>query len=324
VKPAHIASGAPMTEIWTMGELLAEVMRPERDLALDAAGPFLGPFASGAPGIFIDTVARLGHSGGIISGVGDDAFGAAILERLQRDGVRTDLVAVAPGRSTGVAFVAYAGDGSRTYIFHWEGTPAVMAGVPPRAVAQGASYFHVMGCSLMADQAFSERLVETVELFAAEGAAITFDPNIRMELVGARQVDAIVEPILRHCSILFPGASELQVLGGTSDLDRAAATLMRRHRLRMIVAKLGRAGCRVYTDDRRIDVPAFEVHEVDPTGAGDSFDAGFLCGLLDGEPPEDAARSAAAVGALNAGAFGPMEGDISRDSVAALSGRQPA
>ena len=198
-----------MTEIWTMGELLAEIMRPERDLPLDRAGPFLGPFPSGAPGIFIDTVARLGHSAGIISAVGDDAFGAAILERLRRDGVRTDLVAVVPRRSTGVAFVAYAGDGSRTFIFHWEGTPAVMAGVPARSVAQGASYFHVMGCSLMADQAFAERLVETVELFAAAGAAITFDPNIRMELVGTRQLDDIVAPILRHCSILLPGASEL-------------------------------------------------------------------------------------------------------------------
>jgi sugar/nucleoside kinase (ribokinase family) len=313
-----------MTEIWTMGELLAEIMRPERDLPLDRAGPFLGPFPSGAPGIFIDTVARLGHSGGIVSAVGDDAFGAAILERLRRDGVRTDLVAVVPGKSTGVAFVAYAGDGSRTYIFHWEGTPAVMAPVPPRTAAQGSSYFHVMGCSMMADHAFGERLIETVELFAGEGVDITFDPNIRMELVGTRQVDAIVAPILRHCSILFPGASELQVLGGTMDLDRAAAAMMRRHPLRMIVAKLGRAGCRVYTGDRRIDVPAFDVHEVDPTGAGDCFDAGFLCALLDGEPLEYAARTAAAVGALNAGAFGPMEGDISRASVAALRGDQPA
>ena len=51
-----------MTEIWTMGELLAEIMRPDRDLPLDRPGPFLGPFPSGAPGIFIDTVARLGHS----------------------------------------------------------------------------------------------------------------------------------------------------------------------------------------------------------------------------------------------------------------------
>ena len=197
-----------------------------------------------------------------------------------------------------------------------------MAQAPPRTITQGASYFHVMGCSLMADQAFAERLIETVELFVDAAVDITFDPNIRMELVGARRLDAVVRPILRRCSILLPGASELEMLGGTADLDRAAAMLMRRHPLQLIVVKLGRAGCRVYTGDRRIDVPAYDVQEVDPTGAGDCFDAGFLSGLLDGGSPEEAARTAAAVGALNAGAFGPMEGDISRDSVAALRARQ--
>jgi sugar/nucleoside kinase (ribokinase family) len=309
-----------MTEIWTMGELLAEIMRPDRDLPLERVGPFLGPFPSGAPGIFIDTVARLGRSAGIVSAVGDDGFGVAILDRLRRDGVRIDLVEVVSGRSTGVAFVAYASDGSRSFIFHWDGTPAVMAGVPPRTAVTGARYFHLMGCSMMVDEAFRERLLETVELFTQEGARISFDPNIRMELEGAGRVEAIVAPVLGQCSILFPGASELQILGGATALDDAAATLMRRYRLEAIVVKRGRAGCRVYTDDRRIDVPAFEVHEVDPTGAGDCFDAGFLCALLDGEPYESAARSAAAAGALNAAAFGPMEGDISRASVAALLG----
>jgi sugar/nucleoside kinase (ribokinase family) len=107
-------------------------------------------------------------------------------------------------------------------------------------------------------------------------------------------------------------------LAGVEDLDDAARALMRRYPIRMTVLKLGREGCRVYTGQRRIDVPAFEVEEADPTGAGDCFDAGFLCGLLDGEPPEQAARLAAAAGALNAAAFGPMEGDISPAAVARL------
>ena len=55
-------------EIWTMGELLVEVMRPRRGMSLSQAAEFLGPFPSGATGIFIDTVARLGHSAAIISG----------------------------------------------------------------------------------------------------------------------------------------------------------------------------------------------------------------------------------------------------------------
>jgi sugar/nucleoside kinase (ribokinase family) len=98
-------------EVWTMGELLVEVMRPRPGLDLGKAAPFIGPFPSGAPGIFIDTAARLGHSSAIISGVGDDEFGRCILERFRADGVATDLVGVFPNRSTGVAFVMYEKEG---------------------------------------------------------------------------------------------------------------------------------------------------------------------------------------------------------------------
>jgi len=54
---------------------------------------------------------------------------------------------------------------------------------------------------------------------------------------------------------------------------------------------------------------------VDPTGAGDCFDAAFLCGLLEGRPVEHCARWGAAAGALNACAFGPMEGDINPETM---------
>ena len=57
-----------MAEIWTMGEMIVEIMREKENEPLDKAGVFRGPYPSGAPAIFIDTVARLGHKGGIIGG----------------------------------------------------------------------------------------------------------------------------------------------------------------------------------------------------------------------------------------------------------------
>ena len=76
-----------MAEIITMGELLVEIMRPSEDIPLYKSDYFRGPFPSGAPGIFISTAARLGHSTAIISGVGRDDFGENILQRLKLDGV---------------------------------------------------------------------------------------------------------------------------------------------------------------------------------------------------------------------------------------------
>ena len=60
-----------MAEIITMGEIIVEIMRASVDEPLDRAGTFRGPFPSGAPAIFIDTAARLGHSAKIIGGVGN-------------------------------------------------------------------------------------------------------------------------------------------------------------------------------------------------------------------------------------------------------------
>jgi sugar/nucleoside kinase (ribokinase family) len=307
-------------EVWTMGELLVEVMRPRPDMSLALPGEFLGPFPSGAPGIFIDTAARLGHSSAIISGVGDDDFGRCILNRLRDDGVGVELVEVFPNRSTGVAFVMYERDGSRKFIFHWDGTPAVMAQAPDPTRIDAPQFFHVMGCSLMANEGFRARVFQTMELFAAAGARISFDPNIRFELLAGRAVEEVTGPVLRRCSILFPGEKEVVSLSGEQDVERGVKALMSRYPLELLVLKRGSRGCTVFSRDGSTDVPAFRIREVDPTGAGDCFDAGFLCGQLEGKDPRESARLAAAVGAINAQAFGPMEGKISPRSVAALLG----
>ena len=305
-------------DVWTMGELLVEIMRPKPGLSLGETAQFIGPFPSGAPGIFIDTAARLGRPAGIISGVGDDDFGRCILERFRADGVKVDLVEVFPNRSTGVAFVMYERDGSRKFIFHWDGTPAVMARVPdPRDIGP-ARFFHLMGCSLMANDAFRERVFQAVELFRGKGARISFDPNIRFELLAGRTVEQIAGPVLRSCSILFPGETETMLLSGERTVENGVASLFERYPLDTIVLKRGSRGCSVFSRDGRIDVPSFRIREVDPTGAGDCFDAGFLCALLEGKDLRESARTASAVGALNARAFGPMEGRISRQTVAAL------
>ena len=59
----------------------------------------------------------------------------------------------------------------------------------------------------------------------------------------------------------------------------------------------------------------YKVEQLDATGAGDSYDAAFICGLAEGRSLEEAAKMGAAAGALNAAAFGPMEGDIRPETV---------
>ena len=304
-------------KIWTMGEILVEIMRVEEDMPLDEVNLFRGPYPSGAPAIFIDTVARLGHKAGIIGGVGEDAFGRCNLQRLEQDGVDTRLVQCVSGSATAVAFVAYETSGERTFIYHIGGTPATIAKCPEEIEVSDPvpAYFHIMGCSLMADETFCEEIIKTAALFHRLGAKISFDPNIRTELLRGREFSDFVAPIMQFCSVLLPGLEELRTLTGQTDIKSAIQLLFLNPVLEVVAVKMGKEGCRVFTRDSDFTLGVCNVDSVDPTGAGDSFDAAFLCGLLDGLSPLDAARQASAAAALNTSAFGPMEGDISQSNV---------
>jgi sugar/nucleoside kinase (ribokinase family) len=301
-----------------MGEMLVEIMRPRAGMPLDSPGEFLGPFRSGAPAIFIDTAARLGQPAGIIGGVAADAFGDCLLKRLQADGVDVRFVERFPGKATAAAFVTYSEDGSRRFIFHIDGTPAVAPRFPLEAAAGAPAFFHVMGCSLMANDAFREEIFRAVDAFHAAGARISFDPNLRPELLGSRSLMSVIGPVLERAAVLLPGEAELRLLASEDDLERAAGRLFANPNLEVIVLKQGRRGASIFTRNAVLPVPVCPVDEVDPTGAGDCFDAGFLTGLLEGLPLAQCGRMAAAAGALNAAAFGPMEGRISRAAVQAM------
>jgi len=307
-----------MTGIWTMGEMLVEIMRPKAGMQLHEPGEFLGPFPSGAPAIFIDTVARLGHSAGMIGGVAEDDFGRCLLNRLSTDGVDVRYVERFPNRATAVAFVTYFDDGSRKFIFHIDGTPAVMATFSRDMDVGTPAFFHVMGCSLMASDRFREEILKTVEHFHALGARISFDPNIRVELLGDKGLMDVVGPVLARTAVLLPGETELKLISGEQDIDRSVNQFFENPVLEMIVLKQGKEGATVFTRNTRIKTPAYSVEEVDPTGAGDCFDAGFLCGLLEGKSLEDCGKIGAATGALNAAAFGPMEGKINPQAILKL------
>jgi sugar/nucleoside kinase (ribokinase family) len=302
-------------EIWTMGEILVEIMRPKPGMELYIPGQFLGPFPSAAPAIFVDTVARLGHSSGIIGAVGSDDFGRCVLERLIADGVCCDLVKRYSNMSTAVAFVTYFDDGSRKFIFHIDNTAAVKATSKGIEKITPPKFFHVMGCSLMASENLRSEILKAVKIMRKKGVQITFDPNIRTELLKKKAIAEIVDPVLKESSILFPGERELALLTGEDDVMQGIKKIFLLPKMKLVVLKKGKRGCAVFSRDKIFEIPAYPIHEIDPTGAGDCFDAGFLCGLLEQKGIMECGKIATAVGGLNAAAFGPMEGKISLDNL---------
>lgn len=305
-----------MAEIITMGEIIVEIMRANEDEPLYSAGTFKGPYPSGAPAIFIDTAARLGHSAKIIGGVGKDDFGKCLLDRLKGDGVDVSDVLENDRISTGCAFVTYFADGSRKFIFHIGNTPAVLPKAPTEEKLKGAEYFHIMGCSLMANLSFGREIVKAMTMANDNGAKISFDPNIRPELMKDPEAMELVKAVTDRMNVFMPGVGELLQFSGKDNIEDAVALYFENPNLEIIVLKDGSRGCHIYTrDGERFDFGIYRAKPVDATGAGDSFDAAFLCGLIEGKSIEDATKMATAAATLNIAAFGPMEGKISRENV---------
>ena len=309
-----------MAEIVIMGELLVEIMRPHEDIPLYESDYFRGPFPSGAPGIFISTAARLGHSTAIISGVGQDDFGENILRRLKKDGVDVSRVLVSDKGNTGVAFVTYFADGERKFLFYMDNSPCVMAKAPEDLRGfEDTKFMHIMGCSLMANVDFAKEIIKTMNMMKARGVKISFDPNVRLEMMRDKAVLDMLQEVFASSSILMPGVSELKMFTGENDIDVAIKKVFENPTLEILVLKNGSKGSKIYTrNGLEVEQPIYKVVQEDATGAGDSYDAAFICGLAEGKTLADAAKMGAAAGALNAASFGPMEGKISPHTIAEM------
>jgi len=311
-----------VVEILAIGEALVEVMRTRVDEPLDQTSEFVGPFPSGAPAIFADAAARLGHRVGFIGAVGDDDFGTCQLDRLRSDGVDVTYCPRLPDRATGVAFVTYFSDGSRRFLYHLAHAAAGQMPDPPAEYFQGVQFLHLCGSSLSVSERMRASCYRACELVKAAGGRISFDPNLRPELLGGEEaLRRICAPVLEAASVVLPSGAEAELLTGVSGAEAASRTLLARG-AEVVALKRGPAGCSLFTKDREIDIPSYRVTAVDPTGAGDCFDAGLVVGLLEGLPLDQVGRLANACGALGATVKGPMEGAFPRQTVEQFMGER--
>lgn len=306
-------------QVLVLGDVLVEVMRKELDQPLSRAADFVGPFPSGAACIFIDAVARLGGSAGCIGVAGADDFGDCVVDRLRADGVDITHLRRAPGYTTGIAFVAYRSDGSRKFVFHLPQAAAALLGpddVNPDYVA-GAKFVHVTGSVLSMSESARQACYKATRTCKDAGGRISFDPNIRPELLGIDRVREICKPVLELCDLLLPSGEEAAMLTGDDDEQAACRNLLDAG-IPIVALKRGDKGSKVFTEAQVIEVPTIQVTEIDPTGAGDCYGGAFVVGLLEGWDLGRVARFANVVGALSVTKKGPMEGAPYRDQVLPL------
>jgi sugar/nucleoside kinase (ribokinase family) len=223
------------------------------------------------------------------------------------EGIRID-----PETATGSAFVRYRPDGSRAFVYNIKHSASgnIVLDAAARAVLDRSDHLHVMGTAL-----FSPSIVEVVlraaEAIKARKGTISFDPNLRPEILNLPGLREACETLFRSCDVFLPSGVELYLFTNAKE-DKAAVEEILAYGIKAIVHKRGAEGASYFDSATSLTQPGFEVEDLDPTGAGDCFGATFVSCWLRNMPPARCLAYAAASGALAVTRQGPMEGAASQ------------
>jgi len=252
----------------------------------------------GSGAILACGAARLGLRVAIAGVVGDDLFGTFMREHLVERGVDVSGLVVDRERPTGLT-VVLSGNSDRAILTSLGTIAELRASMIDRELLASARHVHVSSFFLQ------RRLVPDLpDLFAdahAAGATTSIDTNWDPSGVW----DDGLGDLLASVDVLMPNEMEATRLARTSDLEIAIAVL--RQHVTTVVVKAGDRGAVAVGPGERATVPAMRVDAVDTTGAGDSFDAGFLAARLGDESLERCLAIANACGALSTRASGGVD-----------------
>lgn len=245
-------------------------------------------------------LARAGANTAFASALGDDPFSDAIVSLAAAEGIASDLILRASGRLLGHALVDADGKGGRRTHYWREAAPANELFELPQwsRVAQSLLearliYFSGITLSLYSNIGLG-RVLAAVELARSGGAKIVFDGNFRPDawrgdLTRARTVFA---EALKRVDIALPAYDDEAVLWGDPSPE-ATIERLQAFGVAEIAVKNGPNSALVAASGTRDAVPVPEVvTPVDPTAAGDGFDAGYLAARLSGSGPIEAAGAA--------------------------------
>ena len=269
----------------------------------------------GSGAILACGAAKLGLRVAIAAVVGDDLFGRFVIDGLAAHGVDVSGVQVDPETPTGVT-VVLSGPDDRAILT----MPGTIAGLfaqrIERALLERARHVHVSSYFLQA--ALIGSLPDVFLGVRGRGGTTSVDPNWDP----SERWNGGLLDVLAVTDVFLPNAMEATRIAHTSDLDAAGRALA--ERAGVVAVKNGDRGAIACSGGVTHRVDPVRVAPMDSTGAGDSFDAGFLAAWLDGAPLERALALANTCGALSTRAMGGTTAQATMDEALAFLEGTPA
>ncbi len=269
---------------------LPEQIPTERELLASRFSMTLGSSSA----IVAHNLAALGSRVGFVTKVGDDELGKLALARLFTAGVDVTRVVRSEGAGSGVT-VILPHERDR-HILTYLGTISELR-LQDLDLDYLASARHFHMSSLFLQRALAADVPAIFERMKSSGLTTSLDTNDDPD----DRWDGVLDATLPHVDILLPNQREAR----TDDLPTAVKRLSAR--VKTLVVKLGARGAMAVQEGQRFAAPAVSVQVVDPVGAGDSFDAGFLHRFVRGFDLETCLTFGNLCGAFSATACGGTE-----------------
>jgi sugar/nucleoside kinase (ribokinase family) len=235
-------------------------------------------------------LARLGTKVAFVGKVGDDLWGRYCLDEMAGRGIDVSRVIRGGGLKTGVT-VAITSPADRALVTYLGAIGALAAADVTDERLAGFGHLHVS--SYFLQEALRPHCRDLFARARGLGLTTSLDPGFDP----SEEWGDDLRRTLQEVDVFFPNEVELRGLGGHPDVGECLRRLQN-GRTR-VVAKLGRDGAATLEDGRLLHVPALPVEPLDTTGAGDSFNAGFLHAWLQGGRIVDCLRLGTACGALS-------------------------
>ena len=248
--------------------------------------------------IFAHNLARLGNKVGFSSCIGDDPFGEVCLERLAEAAVDCSRVRRRANRTTGLTVILQ--QSKERYILTYPGT---MYEFSERDLdfdyIFSAKHLHI--CSYFLQKGLQRSWRDILRKAKEAGLTTSLDTNDDPQ----DQWSDDLEALLNYVDILLPNEREACKLAHVDKIAEAADILS--ERVPVLVIKRGSQGAVARVGKAKyVDFPP-AVEMVDPVGAGDSFDAGFIHQFIRGARIEDCLKFGNIAGALNVTKVGGTE-----------------
>jgi sugar/nucleoside kinase (ribokinase family) len=282
---------------------LPKTLTPEQETLIDGFRLTLGSSSA----IFAHNLSVLGTRVGMISRIGPDPLGKMAFDWLAKAGVDlTHVVSASSGTSTGLTVIL--AHPEHRFILTYPGTMFELS-YADLDLDYLLSARHLHLSSYFLHKALRPRIADLFREAKAKGLSTSLDTND--DPSGEWGKDLL--NVLPFVDIFFPNEREAKKIAGTDNFEQAIEKLSQI--CRIVVGKLGSKGAIARRGSDEWRRSGMQVASVDPVGAGDSFDAGFIHRFLQGATPQECLEYADIAGAFSTTREGGTEAFKDRNNL---------